>query len=43
MENVGKIISEIDVDCLDKSYAWRLHVNMYNLSDFVCCIRQMKR
>ena len=35
MENVG----EFDVDCPDKSHAWRLRVNMYNLSDFVCSIQ----
>ena len=32
----------IDVDCLDKCHAWRFHVNMYNLNDFVCCIPQIK-
>ena len=37
MENVG----ELDVDCPDKSHAWRLRVNRYNLSDFVCSIQQM--
>ena len=36
-------MSEIDVDCLDKSHGLRLHVNMYNLGDSVCWIRQMKR
>ena len=37
MENV----SEFDVDSPDKSHAWRLSVNRYNLSDFVCSIQQM--
>ena len=37
------IICEFDVDCPDKFYAWRLHVNMYNLNAFVCCIPQMKQ
>ena len=37
MENVG----EFDADCPDKSHAWRLRVNRYNLSDFVCSIQQM--
>ena len=34
---------ELDINCLDKSHAWRLRVNMYNLNDFVCCIPRMKR
>ena len=37
MENVG----EFDVDCPDKSHAWRLRVYRYNLSDFVCLIQQI--
>ena len=37
------IIGEFDVDSPDKSHAWRLPINMYNLNDFVCCIPQMKR
>ena len=41
MENIGKIISEFDVDCPDKSHAWRLSVNRYHLSDFVCSNQQM--
>ena len=37
MENVG----EFDVDSPDKSHAWCLRVNRYNLSDFVRSIQQM--
>ena len=41
MGNVGKIISEFDVDCPDKSHAWRLRVNRYNSIEFVCLIQRM--
>ena len=35
------IIGEIDVDCLDKSHAWRLRVNMYNLNDSFAASRKL--
>ena len=31
------IVGEFYVDCPEKSHARCLHVNMYNLNDFVCC------
>ena len=43
MGNVGKLSVNSMLTVSTNLHAWRLHVNMYNLSDFVCCIPRMKQ
>ena len=44
MGNVGKLSVNLMLTVLTNlDHAWRLHVNMYNLNDYVCCTPQMKQ